>query len=177
MKFINTLLFALVATALTFGSVGAADKARKINWEDLRPQMGLEAPKSLDLNGDGSLTDEELAKAPAPAFNENANAAVPEMNGKLVQIPAFIVPLDGSAEKLTELLLVPYFGACIHVPPPPPNQIIHVKPDGEGVDVGELDIYDPVYVTGVLETQTIDHELAQIGYKMKVQKIEAYTDQ
>jgi len=63
------------------------------------------------------------------------------------------------------------------VPPPPPNQIIHVKPEGKGIEIGELDLYEPVYAIGVLKTQSVDHELAQIGYKMKVQKLEPYTDE
>jgi len=156
-------------------SAHAADKARKVNWDDLRPQIDMKEIKPLDANGDGAVTDEEMSNA--PESSSVSDATVPELNGKLVRIPAFIVPLDGNAEELTELLLVPYFGACMHVPPPPPNQIIHVKPEGKGIEIGELDLYEPVYAVGVLKTESLDHEIAQIGYKMTVKKLEAYTDE
>ena len=52
---------------------------------------------------------------------------VEELNGQRVRIPGYLLPLEVSATKVTEFLLVPYIGACIHVPPPPPNQIIYVK--------------------------------------------------
>jgi len=174
MSFIRTAWVALIASALMVCSAQAADEPRELNWEDLRPQIDMKEVKPLDLDGDGVVTDQELSNA--PESNSVADAAVPELNGKRIKIPAFIVPLDGNSEKLTELLLVPYFGACIHVPPPPPNQIIHVKPEGEGVEIGELDLYEPVYAIGVLKTQSIDHDIAQIGYKMTVEKLEPYTD-
>jgi hypothetical protein len=52
---------------------------------------------------------------------------VEELSGQRVRIPGYLLPLEISGTKVTEFLLVPYFGACIHTPPPPPNQIIHVK--------------------------------------------------
>ena len=59
---------------------------------------------------------------------------------------------------------MPYFGACIHVPPPPPNQIVHVTIKG-GVPIDSL--YDAIVVTGIISTETWSGEIAQVGYKMK----------
>jgi len=174
MSFVRTVVVAVMATSFMLSLTHAADKARKIDWEDLRPKIDMQEVKPLDLDGDGTVTDYEMSQA--PASSSVADATVPELNGKLVKIPAFVVPLDGNVEELTELLLVPYFGACIHVPPPPPNQIIHVKPEGKGIEIGELDLYEPVYAIGVLKTESVDHDIAQIGYKMTVKKLEAYTD-
>ena len=83
------------------------------------------------------------------------------------------MPLEGDSEVITEFLLVPYFGACIHVPPPPPNQIIYVK-FPKGAPVQEL--WDVIYVVGELKTETISHELAETAYVIEGSKIEAYDD-
>lgn len=96
-----------------------------------------------------------------------------ELNGSQVKIPGFVIPLEGNENTLTEFLLVPYFGACIHVPPPPPNQIIYVK-FPQGAPVQEL--WDVVYLIGTLKTQSINHELAQVGYMLEGTRIEAYDD-
>ncbi|KJR25900.1 DUF3299 domain-containing protein, partial [Vibrio parahaemolyticus] len=81
--------------------------------------------------------------------------------------------LEGDANKVTEFLLVPYFGACIHVPPPPPNQIIYVK-FPKGAPVQEL--WDVIYVVGTLKTETVSHELAETAYVIQGDAIEAYDD-
>ena len=75
--------------------------------------------------------------------------------GKSIKIPGFAVPLvedgggdDGGFEYVKEFLLVPVYGMCIHVPPPPPNQVIHIileKPV-----YFEILLY-AVWVTGILE--------------------------
>jgi len=88
-RFLQTMTLGI---ALAFGSTVAEDKVRSVNWEDLAPPMGLSQPKSLDLDGDGQVTDGEMAKA--PKASEMSDATVPELDGKLVKIPAFVVPLD-----------------------------------------------------------------------------------
>ncbi|NMS07731.1 DUF3299 domain-containing protein, partial [Vibrio parahaemolyticus] len=97
----------------------------------------------------------------------------PELNGSQVKIPGFVIPLEGDADTVTEFLLVPYFGACIHVPPPPPKQIIYVK-FPKGVPVEEL--WEVIYVVGTLKTETINHELAETAYVIEGSEIEAYDD-
>ena len=96
---------------------------------------------------------------------------VNELDGKVVKIPGFVVPLEGSSDTTKEFLLVPYFGACIHVPPPPPNQIVYVKfPDGVPID----NIYDAVWVTGTLATQVWEGDLATVGYTMQGIEVTPY---
>ncbi len=97
-----------------------------------------------------------------------------ELNGSLVKIPGFVIPLEGDDEVITEFLLVPYFGACIHVPPPPPNQIIYVKFD-KGAPI--QDLWDVVYIVGKLKTETINSELAETGYLIEGIRLEEYNDQ
>ncbi|WP_340678075.1 DUF3299 domain-containing protein [Paraglaciecola sp.] len=119
-------------------------------WEDMIPKNYI-APEA-QVNHDGSMAQQSLD---APV--------VQSLNGKLVKIPGFVVPLEGDSELTTEFLLVPYFGACIHVPPPPPNQIVYVK-ISEGVPISNL--YDAVWVTGTLSTASWQGDLATVGYSL-----------
>ena len=83
----------------------------------------------------------------------------------------WMVPLEGSSDTTTEFLLVPYFGACIHVPPPPPNQIVYVK-FSTGVPIDN--IYDAVWVTGTLATQVWQGDLATVGYTLQGIEVTPY---
>ncbi len=106
---------------------------------------------------------------------------VEELNGQRVRIPGYLLPLEVSATKVTEFLLVPYVGACIHVPPPPPNQIIYVK-IGQSKSYKSKNLYEPVWVTGVLSAKSMVKDLylvdgsagVDIGYSMQATHIEAY---
>ncbi|WP_373054856.1 DUF3299 domain-containing protein [Vibrio salinus] len=96
-----------------------------------------------------------------------------DLNGKRVRMPGFVIPLEGDSEVVTEFLLVPYFGACIHVPPPPPNQIVDVRFE-HGAPVKEL--WQTVYVTGVLKTEMVNHDLGETAYVIDGMKIESYQE-
>ena len=92
--------------------------------------------------------------------------------GQLIRLPGYIVPLEVSEDgRTTDFLLVPYFGACIHVPPPPSNQIVHVT-SKEGVKLDEL--YQPYWIVGALQVKPSTSELADAGYQMDAQKIVVY---
>ncbi len=106
---------------------------------------------------------------------------VEELNGQRVRIPGYLLPLEVSATKVTEFLLVPYVGACIHVPPPPLNQIIYVK-IGQNKSYKSKSLYEPVWVTGVIAVKSMVKDLylvdgsagVDIGYSMQATHIEAY---
>jgi hypothetical protein len=108
-------------------------------------------------------------------------AAVKDLNGKNVRLPGYILPLEMSGSKVTEFLLVPYVGACIHVPPPPPNQIVLVKTAAKK-SYNSKQLYDPVWVTGVISVQAAVKDLflvdgsadIDIGYTMQANLIEPY---
>lgn len=142
--------------------VVASEQPKELEWEDLVPK-GFTAP-SLDI--------EHIGQAMAGPQSINA-PVVKELNGKLVKIPGFVVPLEGDDDVVTEFLLVPYFGACVHVPPPPSNQLIHVKmPKGAPIEA----MYDPIYVIGVIKTESWEGELAQVGYSLDGTDIAPYDD-
>ncbi len=99
----------------------------------------------------------------------SAPAVVTELDGKRVRIGGYVVPLDFEATNVKEFLLVPFVGACIHVPPPPPNQIIYVKA-AKGFDVAGS--FDPVYVTGTIKVASQYTGLAETGYSIDADKVE-----
>ena len=89
-----------------------------------------------------------------------------------VRIPGYVVPLDFSAaSKHTEFLLVPYFGACLHTPPPPPNQIIFVKAN-PAVEI--TNIYDPFWIEGVMKTGEFNSNLGDSAYEVDLTLIKPY---
>ena len=106
---------------------------------------------------------------------------VEELNGQRIRIPGYLLPLEVSATKVTEFLLVPYIGACIHVPPPPPNQIIYVK-IGQNKSYKSKSLYEPVWVTGVIAAKSMAKDLflvdgsaeVDIGYSMQANRVEPY---
>ena len=95
----------------------------------------------------------------------------PAMNGTEVRIPGFIVPLEEAKGEVTEFLLVPYFGACIHTPPPPANQILHVVPQ-KGAKFRAM---DTVWVTGKLQTLRNDSMMGVSGYHVSATSVTKYT--
>ncbi len=86
---------------------------------------------------------------------------VAALNGRRVRIAGFLVPLEDDAARASEFLLVPYFGACIHLPPPPPNQMIYVKMVGAPVVV---DLTVPMLIEGELSVATVDSPYGKVGY-------------
>lgn len=157
MTFLKTTFqyIALVSLILT-SFVSSANPPKEIFWEDLIPQGHMQINTQAQANHEGSEQNWVQPNLNAPV--------VKALDGKSVSLPGFVVPLEGDSEVITEFLLVPYFGACIHVPPPPPNQIVHVTIKG-GVPIDSL--YDAIVVTGVISTQTWSGEIAQVGYTMK----------
>jgi hypothetical protein len=88
--------------------------------------------------------------------HRRANSTNPELDGKQVRIPGYLLPLDYDGKKVTEFLLVPWVGACIHTPAPPPNQIVYVILD-EAFEVRSQ--FEPVWVTGGLMIEDVLKDL------------------
>lgn len=137
-----------------------------LEWLDLIPEdernMLGEMGQPVPLNHSGD--------APAQATIGNVR---PELNGSTVKIAGFVIPLEGDDKRVTEFLLVPFLGACIHVPPPPPNQIIYVRFDG-GAPIQQL--WDVVYIIGTLKTEAVSHDLAEVGYVIEGTALEEYEE-
>ncbi len=98
----------------------------------------------------------------------------PEYNNTKVRLPGFVVPLEFDDDmRISEFFLVPYYGACIHVPPPPPNQIIFVE-YAPGLQLDAL--YTPFWITGTLKTETVENDLALASYSLVADSVVEYTE-
>jgi len=146
---------------------------REIDWEALIPPAWdpKRALAGLDLS---KLNDNDPGANEALARLRSSWAAAPlaeSMNNARIRIAGFVVPLEYVGDKVTEFLLVPYFGACIHLPPPPPNQVIHVFAKQP---ITRKQASRPVWTSGVLETSRTDTEFGPAGYQLKAEEISAY---
>ncbi len=94
------------------------------------------------------------------------------LNGKRVAVPGFMVPLEDDADQVTEFILVPFAGACIHVPPPPPNQMIYVKLTRN--QKAKMSFTDPILVMGTLHIATVQSPYGDISYNMDADVVQPY---
>lgn len=148
---VKFLLFGLcllyVAAALyiqhTGGRAIAAGLAEKVPSKQASPQSA--APRAAEPKA------RELWWKTMRGYDYRKGTVSEELRafeGTRVKIPGFMVPLEDDAERVREFLLVPYMGACIHTPPPPPNQIVLVRmAPGKSA---AIDWYSPVWVEGIL---------------------------
>ena len=166
----------VIALAAPGPAVAVQGEARTLGWEDLMPEgwdplAEIEAAMGVDAQ---NLSDDDPRSIELFNAYEAAVRSAPvvsELDGQKVRLPGFMVPLDFEDTETSEFLLVPYFGACIHVPPPPPNQIVYITTVA-GYPMKEL--FDPVWVTGVISTQGFLNEVGDAGYTLKAMIIEPY---
>ena len=145
-------LYAVVRFREKYGDKGAPTEADKVDYEEA---MSFLMEQKVDIDGllarRAEITEKRRKRAEAP--NE-------ELNGKNVRLPGYLLPLEFQDKRVTEFLLVPWVGACIHTPPPPPNQIVHVTLS-EGFEIGEA-YYTPVWVNGVMSIKRSNPELSYV---------------
>lgn len=148
----------------------------EIRWDDLVPK-GWDPTKSLKdkgLTNMAALNDGDPKAAALMAQMREAwdNAPTePELNNARVKLPGYLVPLEEVAAGHTEFLLVPYFGACIHTPPPPANQIVLVVP---AKPAGGFRSMDTVWVSGTLKTTRSNSPMGSSGYRLEAALVERY---
>lgn len=165
---VSLLVVALVAVFSLFTSASAKEASGEIDWLELMPEEDLnllESMPEVTHEGDGpaALPDEIMT-----------GRVVPEMDGRSGRIPGFVVPLKTTEDmRILEFFLVPYYGACIHVPPPPPNQIIHVK-FKEGFKLEAL--YDPVWIEGTLKIEKTENDVASSSYSIVAENVTPYEE-
>ncbi|MDO3377696.1 DUF3299 domain-containing protein [Geoalkalibacter halelectricus] len=144
-----------------------------ITWDDLIPPDWLSQEWLDSLNVDDFEDDDPRAAELLAVIMEKWNQApvVEEINGRKGRIAGFVVPLEGDDRHIYEFLLVPYFGACIHVPPPPANQIIHVLPDKP---IPSQWLMTAVWVKGTFEVERLDSDLGSAGYRLQAVEVEEF---
>jgi len=130
-------------------------EAMEIMWDGLMPEGYIPNPQLFlfNIGPDQTAMDDLLSSTPV----------VETLNGQQISIPGFVVPLDSDDEMITEFLLVPYFGACIHVPPPPSNQMIHVVPK---YPLLQDESWDAITVVGTIAAEGVTSEYGAASYTM-----------
>ena len=138
---------------------------RTIGWEQLIP-AGWDPYKDLKaLNLDGLKDNDPEAEEALKKMRQMwDNAPInPVVLGQSVRLPGFMVPLEDLPEGSKEFLLVPYFGACVHSPPPPANQIVHVVLDKP---TKRFRLMDTLWVTGALSATKTDSHMGVASYRI-----------
>lgn len=156
-------------------NVAAKSAYKTASWDDLLPKQWdpMAAFKGIDL---AKLDDADPRAMDALDKMRRAWDAAPvnpAIDGKSIRIPGFVVSLDGGPNELREFLLVPYFGACIHVPPPPANQIIHVIPDKPVKGVKNM---EAVWVSGQIGIGRSDTPMGNSGYQLRAREVVKYKE-
>ncbi|MEM6939554.1 MAG: DUF3299 domain-containing protein [Pseudomonadota bacterium] len=153
------------AAGLVWPQMAAAATPRVLGWEDLIPP----GVPYAQIIGEGFI--DARRDIWLPEFDENATKLNADLVDAYIKLPGFMLPLELAAEGITSFIMVPYAGACIHVPPPPANQLVFVE---TAVPWPTQSYWDPVWVTGIISHQFQSTTLADIGYAMSAERIEAY---
>lgn len=165
----RALLLVLLLAALPIPE--AIADARALRWPELIPDALAEMPLTpppVAHEGFGGGLEQLSPWGDLPM----SDLLVGELDGAEVTISGFVVPLDlGEDDRVREFLLVPYFGACVHVPPPPPNQVILVT-SAEGLELER--IYEAWSITGTLRVEATESALASAGYAIAADQVRLY---
>ena len=183
-----SLSILIVSLSLLVSSPHAlAQTYTEIEWIELMPKDDLDAllnpPEYLNEITDGSEQDSLEALGSIEATDEQAKryqsalesmAVIESFDGKNIRLPGFVVPLENNEEqKVTEFFIVPYFGACLHMPPPPPNQMIFAR-SAEGIELESL--YDAFWFEGTVRIKTMKNELGTAAYTLELANMTLYED-
>ena len=163
----SRILLALGCVLLSFVAGGSP---RTLDWVDLVPESDRDSydpapppPVHDYLSGD---------PAALAAMQATASGVNEKLDGQEVRIPGFIVPLELDQDgRVTEFFLVPYFGACIHVPPPPPNQMVYVVMD-RGISLDSM--YSAYWIAGRMKTEPRTTALGAAAYTLAGTLAEEY---
>ena len=193
MKFsvtLSSVKFGLIAALLIlFSTLNPTQAANyeEIDWVALMPEDDLSAllnrPEFLNDIADGSAADsvddfasKQLEDEQAQRYQQAlvSTRVIEAFDGKAIRIPGFIVPLEQNDEqKATAFFVVPYFGACLHMPPPPPNQILYVEYK-EGIAVENL--YDPYWFEGTVKIDNHESALGTSAYSLVLDSFALYEE-
>ncbi|NMQ30214.1 DUF3299 domain-containing protein [Candidatus Accumulibacter phosphatis] len=165
------LLAILLAAPLPY----AAETWPEIGWDALLPKDWDPAAdfKNLDLSNLQDSDPKAMEALDKLKVAWDTAPAEPAMNGKRGRIAGFVLPLERQGEKVTAFLIVPYFGACLHTPPPPANQIIHAK---SARPLAGVRMMQPLWTYGTFSVQRGETEWGVAGYRLVVDKVVPYEE-
>ena len=176
---LKLVLVSLLLPCLSVPLMAADKSAIRLTWSDLLPADFDEQAflQQLDISqyqlDDPTLYDEEVQRLNKDMMALFSQAPVVDnFTGKLVQLPGFIVPLEMDEDRVLSFLLVPYFGACIHTPPPPSNQIVYVE-TLRGFELPNMN--QAMMVEGLFKDDHVESELGHAGYRLLASAITPYS--
>ena len=147
----------------------------EIGWEELMPEGEEERIAEMyqaqmaRLYSGGGIAEGSAADQ---AIQIGTFNVVDELDGMKIRLPGYTVPFDyGSEAEISEFLLVPYYGACLHAPPPPPNQTVFVETEEK---IKLRDLSQAVWIEGTIRTARQDTELADAAYTIEMTGWEIY---
>ncbi len=154
-----------LSAAMLTGPRAQAETFVDLDWADLLPEGETRIPpmiqSMIDHDGPPSLASEQPA----------SSGVRTDWNGQTVRLPGYIVPIDYSGTGVTAFILVPFVGACVHVPPPPANQLVFVTSERPYESSG---LFEAVNVVGMFGTASMTTQLAQIAYALSADRIEPF---
>lgn len=145
------------------------DGYQEIEWDDLLPaEYRPEAVvgKYMEELQELEDTDPRAMQLYGQIQAELDNAPINEaLNGKKIKLAGYISPLENTDGNVSDFLLVPYFGACIHVPAPPLNQTVLVQTaTGNAIEAENSSF--PYWVKGILVTESKTTDIGSAGYRI-----------
>jgi hypothetical protein len=159
----RTMMASLGALGLT-PHLARAEDYIDLDWKDLIPEGQTTIPRVLQ----GLFEhDEGLPSSEQP----QSKGVRSDWNGQIVRLPGFIVPIDYTGSGVTAFILVPFVGACVHVPPPPANQLVFVTTQDPYESSG---MFEPVNVIGMFGVSSLSTQLADIAYALSADRIEPF---
>ncbi|PHR51256.1 MAG: hypothetical protein COA47_18160 [Robiginitomaculum sp.] len=158
-------LLALLSSTFVAPKMALAAAPLEITWDDLIPSG---VPYS-EIIGEGER--DENNDLWNPIYDANGIKLNENLDGAYIRMPGFVVPFDLNSQGVTDFMLVPYLGACIHTPPPPANQLVLVR---AATPWPGDQPWEPVWVTGVMRTRLQSTKLGETGYSIAADEMEIY---
>jgi|TARA_R110001599_G_scaffold60489_2_gene168106 hypothetical protein len=163
MNYLIKILVLILATL----SLAYADEYQEVSWDDLMPADWVPNVPEDQAFFEGETLDGTVIELPKTEFAP----IVKVLDKQKLKLPGYMIPIKFNTSSVSEFLLVPYLGACIHTPPPPENQIVYVSLKKPLVT---QDLWAPVWVSGTMKAQLSMTKYATAGYHMMEATTEVY---
>ena len=159
-------LYELTLVAQIRDRLDAGEQVDQKTLEAYRRRVESLNDENVDIDGLLAMREEVTRQRIAKTYLANR-----QLDSQHIRMPGYLLPLEFEGRKVHEFLLVPYVGACIHTPPPPPNQIVYVTAR-DGFELGE-GLYTPVWVAGLMKIERSDSNLSLVDGSSEIPS--AYT--
>lgn len=170
---------------LSYEQLDALRKLLRHETSKANPSRGITSDDAVKLRtqlADDGLDVDWLFKQRQivmQARRDQSTSVNPDVIDTKIRLPGYVLPLEFEGLKVTSFLLVPYAGACIHTPPPPANQMVHVSYQ-EGIEVSGL--FTPVWIEGKITAEYLAQDIGysdgesrvEVGYQMSAESVYLY---